>query len=285
MIKIAVLITCHNRKNKTIKCLKALFNQNDIKNISLKVFLVDDGSIDGTDTAVNKLFPNIIVVRGDGNLFWARGMSLAWQEALKSNDKFDYYLWLNDDTYLKSTAINELINTQKSSSDIITGSCCDPTSKRRTYGGTKFVNKFLTPFKYKVIDVNGAPQEIDTINGNVVLIPHSTYNKIGTIDNFFEHAYADVEYSLRAIKKNIKILLTANHVAECEAKVIDYESYYKMSFFEKIYNLFSRKEKPPKSWLRLCYKHGGVLWPIHFFVGYIKSIIKILLEHKFLKKN
>ena len=194
MINIAVLITCHNRKHKTIKCLNSLFNQIDLENISLKVFLVDDGSTDGTEQAINELFSNIIVIKGNGNLFWARGMSLAWQEALKSKEKFDYYLWLNDDTYLINTAIMELVKTQRNSSEIITGSVCDPITKRRTYGGTKFINKFLTPFRYKIVDINGSPQEIDTINGNVLLVPHSVYIKIGAIDNFFEHAYADLEY-------------------------------------------------------------------------------------------
>jgi len=285
MINIAVLITCHNRKQKTIKCLHALFNQNDIENIKLKVFLVDDGSEDGTEQAIKELFSNIIIIKGNGNLFWARGMSLAWKEALQFKEEFDYYLWLNDDTYLTNTAIMELLKTQKDGEEIVTGSVCDSITKRRTYGGTKFTNKFLTPFRYKIVDINGEPQEIDTINGNAVLIPHSVYAKIGSIDSHFEHAFADVEYSLRAIKNNIKILLTAKHIAECEKKLFNYKENLNLSLFKKILNLFDRKEKPPKSWFRLCYKHGGVLWPIHFFIGYLKSIITILFKHNYIKKN
>ena len=208
MINIAVLITCHNRKQKTIKCLQALFNQSHIENVKLKVFLVDDGSTDGTKQAINELFPNVTVIEGTGNLFWARGTSLAWQEALKSKEKFDYYLWLNDDTYLINTAIEELLKTQRNATEIINGSVCDPVTKRRAYGGTKFTSKYLRPFRYKVIDVNGEPQEIDAFNGNVVLIPYSVYIKIGAIDNVFEHAFADVEYSLRARRNGITIHAT-----------------------------------------------------------------------------
>ena len=285
MINIAVLITCHNRKQKTIKCLQALFNQSHIENVKSKVFLVDDGSTDGTKQAINELFPNVTVIEGTGNLFWARGTSLAWQEALKSTAKFDYYLWLNDDTYLINTAIEELLKTQRNATEIINGSVCDPVTKRRVYGGTKFTSKYLRPFRYKVIDVNGEPQEIDTINGNVLLVPHSVYIKIGAIDNVFEHAFADLEYSLRARRNGITILLTAKHVAECKRKTLDYDTYLKLSLFKKISNIFNRKEKPPRSWFRICYKHGGVLWPVHFFIGYIKSIIKILFEHNYFGKN
>ena len=285
MINIAVLITCHNRKQKTIKCLQALFNQNHIENIKSKVFLVDDGSTDGTKQAINELFPNVTVIEGTGNLFWARGTSLAWQEALKSKAKFDYYLWLNDDTYLINTAINELLKTQRNGTEIIAGSVCDPITKREVYGGVKLTNKSLRPFRFEITDITGKPQEIDLMNGNVVLVPHSVCNKIGIIDNFFEHAYADVEYSLRARKNGITILLTATHIAECQKNTFDYEAYSKLTIFKKISSLFERKAKPPRSWFRICYKYGGILWPMHFVIGYIKDIFKILFEYNYFKKS
>ena len=285
MINLAVLITCHNRRAKTIKCLKALFNQVDNNNIRIKVFLVDDGSTDKTSKEVTNLFPEVVIIQENGNLFWARGVALAWKESLKSKEIFDYYLWLNDDTFLYNTAIKQLLDTQIDKNDIVTGSVCDPDTKLRSYGGTIFTNRFLRPFKYEIVDINGKPQKIDTFNGNVVLIPHSVYDKIGIIDNYFEHAYADVEYSLRAAKHDIQILLTAKHIAECKRDNVDHNKIINITLLKKILKLFGRKEKPLKSWFRLCYKYGGILWPIHFFIGYIKSIITILYKHKYFKKN
>jgi len=51
-MEIAVLITVFNRKEKTLSCLKSLFNQKLDKKITLKVFLTDDNSSDGTADAV-----------------------------------------------------------------------------------------------------------------------------------------------------------------------------------------------------------------------------------------
>ena len=51
MNTIAVLITSFNRKNSTLKCLGKLFSQN-LKEYYLGVYLVDDGSTDGTFKAV-----------------------------------------------------------------------------------------------------------------------------------------------------------------------------------------------------------------------------------------
>ena len=146
-------------------------------------------------------------------------------------------------------------------------------------------NKNLRPFKFEITDITEKPQEIDLINGNVVLVPHSVCNKIGILDNFFEHAYADVEYSLRARKNGITILLTAIHIAECKRNIFDYEAYSNLTFFKKISSLFDRKAKPPRTWFRICYKYGGVLWPLHFFIGYIKSFFKILFKHNYFNNN
>ena len=47
-IVIAVLLTCHNRKEKTVACLTELYNCTIPANYAFEVFLVDDGSTDGT---------------------------------------------------------------------------------------------------------------------------------------------------------------------------------------------------------------------------------------------
>jgi hypothetical protein len=43
-----------------------------------------------TTYAVNK-DSEVHVIEGSGNLYWNRGMHLAWSEAVKSNKHFDYF--------------------------------------------------------------------------------------------------------------------------------------------------------------------------------------------------
>lgn len=85
-MRIAALLTCFNRKEKTLQCLKSLFQVLP----GCIVFLVDDASTDGTSDAVKQLFPEVHIIRGDGNLFWSRGMFTAWKEAVKGN--YNYLL-------------------------------------------------------------------------------------------------------------------------------------------------------------------------------------------------
>ena len=278
-INVAVLITCHNRVQKTQACLKSLFNQKKIENVSLKVFLVDDGSTDGTKEYVKKYFPQVNLIVGNGKLYWGGGTYLAWETAINSNDHFDFFLLLNDDVFLYDEAIYILLKTQTEHSDIICGSICDPITKKRTYGGAIFNRSFFRPLKYKVVDINGKPQEIDTINGNAVLIPLTAFKKIGKFDKELIHSGGDLDYSLRARNINIKIFLTPSHIGTCERLL---EVNHAVSLLDKIENIFHIKTLPSK---RFYKKHAGLLWFFHFFIAYIKAIISTLFKHKYFKNN
>lgn len=96
-MKIAAILTCYNRKEKTFQCLASLFEIIP----TCKVYLVDDNSTDGTSTLIHQKFPQVYLIQGNGNLFWSRGMYTAWKEAIKEN--YDYYLWLNDDILNSAT--------------------------------------------------------------------------------------------------------------------------------------------------------------------------------------
>lgn len=141
---IAVLLTVHNRREKTLNCLQNLFSQKMPEGYEIKVYLTDDGCTDGTLEAVSKVFPQVHIIKGDGNLFWNRGMWTAWNAAVRDN-RYNFYLWLNDDTYTYPEMLESLINVSESKGNraIIVGSTVD-TQKRNThtYGGRKIKSLF-----------------------------------------------------------------------------------------------------------------------------------------------
>jgi len=103
LIKIAVIITCYNRKDKTLACLDAFFKNVLLGGCALKVFLVDGSSTDGTGQVVSQRYPRVNLVKG-GN----KTMHLTLTHAMDMD--FDTYLWLNDDTMLYPNSINTLLN-------------------------------------------------------------------------------------------------------------------------------------------------------------------------------
>ena len=88
-----IVIPVFNRKNFTKECLLSLQTQSR-KDFS--VVVVDDGSTDGTAQMLEKEFPEIIVVKSDGNLFWTAATNLGIQIALEKGAT--YVMTLNNDT-------------------------------------------------------------------------------------------------------------------------------------------------------------------------------------------
>lgn len=193
---ITVLLAVHNRKNKTLSCLRRLFEQSMPDKYKLKVYLCDDNSTDGTSDAVLSLFyDKVIIIHGNGELYWNRGMYTAWIEAVK-HEKSDYFLWLNDDTFLEANAITQILEVASENS-IIVGSTCSVGKKEvYTYGGYKD-GQLLKPKNKEII-------ECDYFNGNIVLVPLKVVEKIGILDPYFRHSFGDFEYGLRAKRNGIK---------------------------------------------------------------------------------
>jgi len=208
-MEIAVLLTCHNRKEKTITCLDSLFNADLPYGYSLKVFLVDDGSRDHTSQAINEKFAQIYIIEGNGNLYWNRGMHLAWKTA-QSVREYDYYLWLNDDVIIDIKGLTTLINNEKEMPDsIISGVMQSVLEKGKiTYGGKNIKGKLIEP--------TGRPLSCNYINGNMVLIPNSIVKNIGILDPFYPHAIGDYEYGLRAIRAGYKCFISSQFTGWCE---------------------------------------------------------------------
>ena len=88
-MNISVLLTVYNRKEITINSLKTLFTliKNDSQN-NYDVYMTNDGCTDGTEKLVKQLYPKVNIINHNGNLFWSRGMNLAWETAIKTKFPF-----------------------------------------------------------------------------------------------------------------------------------------------------------------------------------------------------
>lgn len=210
----AVLLTCFNRKGKTRTCLQNLFAQELPKELALSVFLCDDGSSDGTAEMVTEEFPQVNLVQGNGNLYWGGGMNLAWSAAEKAAD-FDYYIWLNDDTFLDKSAFMSLFEEyqQLSSTAVLTAACRKPGTDEFSYGGWSDLGA-IAPL--------GKPQEVKYINGNFVLIPQAIYKSIGKISEKYTHYLGDYDYGLRAQQAGFPCYTSSKYLASCATNEMPY---------------------------------------------------------------
>ena len=145
---IAVILTVHNRLDKTVACLNAVFNQREKYSFfNVDVFLTDDGSTDDTSKILRNRFSAkpLHILSGNGNLYWNGGMINSWKAAIEHGG-YDGYLWLNNDTIVLPNLWNELEQADEYSrkqfgkGGIYVGSTKDPLTGEFTYGGFEFTN-------------------------------------------------------------------------------------------------------------------------------------------------
>lgn len=258
---IAVLMTVHNRKEGTLNCISHFYANQGVDSFDVDFYMVDDGCIDGTSEAVKEKFPQVHILKGNGDLYWNGGMYYCWTEACKKNH--DFFLWLNDDTILFSNALQILFNDYSKSKKltIISGCCCDTASQSVvTYGGSNNNRQLISP--------TGEIQELFMMNGNCVLIPNCVVEKIGIIDPYFKHKAGDNEYGYRAQNNGVETYVSSSFIGTCDRHDVINKSYNpKVPLRERLKYAYSPLGARPKELFYLYKKSFGI------FVALKKTIL------------
>ncbi len=269
--RIAVLIATHNRIDLTRRALSALLAQR--AEALVHVYLVDDGSSDGTrQMAKDLLGDRITVIGGDGSWFWARSMSMAEAAASSAGD-FDYLMWLNDDTYPEEGALQKLIDVAIAwgNQSAVVGSVADSETGVLLYGGVDVLGPGV--LRQRIAPLSAVPRNVDTFHGNLVLIPKAVHDKVGAIDGEFEHAYADIDYGLRIRECGLTSVLCGGVAATGTPNDVRTENYGpSLTLVSHFRKQFSRKVLPPRSTYRLLRRHTGKAWPLYFAYIYLRTL-------------
>lgn len=260
---LAVIMTVHNRRETTLECLRRFYQCRIIERYDVDFYMMDDGCTDGTAEAVAAHFPQVTILKGDGSLFWNRGMYYCWKEAIKKYH--DFYLWLNDDTMLFDKSLDVIFTDLNCAGGhaIISGCCCDSeTQSITTYGGS---------IGQHIVSVNGHIQLVEYMNGNFVLIPNTVVDKIGIIDPYFRHSAGDTEYGLRAKKNGIPVFVSSDYVGICNRHAWVCKSMdARYSFRERLLFINTPWGARPKESFYLYNKYenfwkGVYMWFIAYF--------------------
>lgn len=273
---VAVVMTVFNRRETTLRCLDQLRSQELPHGIRLEVFMVDDRSTDGTSTAVRADHPQVHVLEGTGSLFWTGGMHLADRTAWLAEP--DYLLWLNDDVDLDPDAVAVLLQSARQTSGlaIVVGAVTDPTSGEVTYGGHRRVGR---PLDLEIVAPNGSIQSVDTMNGNVVLVPSPVRSVVGPPDLVFAHNMADMDYAFRARSLDFDVVLAPRSVGRCEPNRRKHEWHDpSVPLRERLELVRSVKGMPLSEWWVFTRRHTGSWWPRYFVSPYLRAIGAPILD-------
>ena len=106
-MRIAVLMTTFKRQKETLKCLDALMSSN----LDLDIYISDSNSKNNIESELKK-YNNIYFENVGENVFWNEGMNFSWIKAYQNFD-YDFYLWLNNDTYLFKNGLSIIFDDYK----------------------------------------------------------------------------------------------------------------------------------------------------------------------------
>ncbi len=269
--RIVVLATCFNRRDTTLRGLRAL--RDAATKHDHVLYLVDDGSSDGTGEAVRSEFPEATVIEGTGSLFWNGGMRAAWQAAM--NEPADYFLLFNDDLELFPGSIDALVEFQRAKEAIYgprvisVGRVVDPDTGDTTYGG------FVVKPGASRLRFGRSPDGdtvCDTMNANCSLIPQSALKDVGILSDAYRHHTGDIDYGLRARNAGYRIFQSAEPVGETPFNQAAVDQVSRLTWSNRHFIFRNPKGIPVKEWLYFCREHGGALWPVNFLVRYLKIV-------------
>lgn len=189
-LKVYCLIPTHNRI-ESLKNILSLLSTQTYLNIC--IIVIDDGSTDGTYEHLSKLpHRNMVVLRGDGELWWGGAVALGMKKALSIAKNKDYILLLNDDSIFDQYFINNMIeDSSKHKLGTMVSPQYDINTKIFSYVGYR-----LDYYRQGITQVKNEP--IDATVGRGLLIPIEVVKRVGIINaRKFPHYMGDIEFTAR----------------------------------------------------------------------------------------
>lgn len=237
MSETAIVIPIHNGLEDTKLCLKSIYTALSFSGCEseMAIIVVDDGSTDGSSLFIKNNYPDIIILEGDGNLWWSGSVNLGVKQAI--NKKMTHVLLFNNDNIIRKNyfqAFHEAIN--KLGLNVIIAS--------------KVVNLYPKPYAIytgKICDrkrgrflKNHNPNKTMKINcawGMGMLIPTFVFNEIGFFDSVnFPQAHGDIDFCLRAEDFGIDMFYTPTMLVYNNNNITGFKSNATIKDIKKAYS-------------------------------------------------
>jgi len=191
----------HNRRAVTEAFARCVARQT----LKATLVLVDDGSTDGTADAVKAVLPSAVVLRGDGNLWWAGGLQkgLNWLAAQGLSDDATVAFSNDDvsfaDDYLER-AVAELHGLAPRSFLVAPG-YFHPSGRQSDEAGITHWSRYqYGPF-------GRHPERIDHATTRTLFMRWGDLRRVGGFHpTLLPHYTSDYEFTIRAHRRGIALV-------------------------------------------------------------------------------
>jgi len=295
-IDLSIIIINWNTKQLLLNCIASVYST--VHHLSYEIFVVDNGSADGSLEAVSERYPRVKLIASKINLGFAKANNLAIK---KMSGK--YAVLLNSDTILKQTSLEKTYDFLERHPRV--GMCGlqllnEDGSKQNSAGNfptllSEFASKKLIhvffPEKYSQVfspkkkDVNGFVS-VDFIVGACMIARKAAIDEVGMLDEDYFFLYEEVDWCFRMKKSEWLVY----YLPELEIYHLGGQSMKNINFRARVESwrsryLFFEKSCELSTPARYGLLFLGILQNAYQFLLYILLNVVTLFAFKRLRKR
>ncbi len=198
-------IVTYNNISTIAKTLETLFSET--QDVDFKLYVVDNGSSDGTPEYIEENFPQVSVIRNKKNVGFGAGHNIV----INSIDS-SYHAIINPDIVLNENAIKKMVDFMEENSDIglLSPRICFPDGRDQILGKRNPQLKYLVASRlrgsepgkllkeYAMLDCDlTKPIRIENATGCFMLLRTDLLKKIGGFDDGYFMYFEDADLARR----------------------------------------------------------------------------------------
>jgi len=235
MQKIYILLPVHNRCAVTehfIDCLAAQTYSN------YHLILIDDGSTDNTDQMAQAKIKNITVLKGRGDWWWAGSLQqgINWLEQREARDR-DIVLFANDDIMFEADFLQKAVGIL----DKLDAALLLPYLRDEKTGSPQESGVEADLQKLTFVTAS-SPDKINCLPTRGLFMRMADLRRIGGFYPWLlPHYLSDYEFTIRAYRKGLKLVTSANIAIQLDEEQTGYRSLENLDFIDFMKRFFSKK--------------------------------------------
>jgi GT2 family glycosyltransferase len=205
--RICIILLNWNGKKETLECLSSL---SEVHYKKMQTLVVDNGSTDGSVSAIREIYPNIPILETKKNLGFAAGNNVGIEWALQK--PFEWILLLNNDTVVSPNFLDAFLTaSQKKKTKILGAKIYRYHDRNRIDHLGGFWNFAIAEFEsssFGKIDDKISYEKmelVDYVSGCALFMHRTVPEKIGLLEPDFFLYWEENDYCYRARKAGFEI--------------------------------------------------------------------------------
>jgi GT2 family glycosyltransferase len=296
--KVAVIVPVHNRRDTTLNYLKQM-RHIDAGGLTLDMVIVDDGSTDGTAQAIREQYPDVVILQGDGNLWWTGAVNKGVQYALTKD--YDGVLIMNDDLELDKDFLLHIMGVaDKNPGSLVSSVVVNKAESGEEeviaagFGTFGFFSEIRALYAGKQYgQVLEEVIQCDLLTGSSLLIPTNVFRSIGMFDSKdFPHNWGDFEFTQRASLSGLSCFVATKSKVYTEHNP-NYPAWYffnssRKDYLKNLFNctkfLYGFRGIRKTSYMHRSFVKGTLLYIYRAMSLAKRIILKLVLTREALRK-